>query len=268
MLHRVLKMAFWVTFDHLGKLLVANVFCVAALAFPGLLLLAALRAPSVDVALYLGVPVLVLTGGLVWPVLAVGLAHMTKELIETRDGSIRAFITGMRQYAWRAVGVGTSLTMAALCLGTSMFFYAYTLQSWAPWLGYALSAIALWGLVFSLLCGMFAFPALVQKRAGVIPTLRLSALLVMDNPVFSLGLALQFAVLGLISFVPPVLLCLSPAVAVVLASSAYEILSRKYAALEVHAKNGGSGKPVIDFNDAGDDYLSRGLRDLLFPWKS
>ena len=39
----------------------------------------------------------------------------------------------------------------------------------------------------------------------------------------------------------------------VLLSSAYELLSRKY--------------DHIASNDAADDYLNRGLRDFLFPWK-
>jgi hypothetical protein len=40
-------------------------------------------------------------------------------------------------------------------------------------------------------------------------------------------------------------------------SSAYELLARTYAARD--------GAPPVD--DAHDDYLNRGFRDLIFPWK-
>lgn len=268
MLRRALKMTFWVTFDHLGKLLVVNVFCVAVLAVPGGIVLASLLAPDIATLLYVGLPVLALTIGLVWPVLAAGIAHMTAELIETRDGSVRAFFAGMRLYAWRAVGVGTCLTMAAICLTTSVGFYAYQLQDRAPWLGYVLSAVALWGLILLLLAAPFAIPALVQRKAGVRATLKLSFLLVLDNPLLTIGLVLNELALGIASLIPPVFVFIAPVAAVVMASSAYEMLSRKYAAIEERGRSGEQGKRPIDFNDAQDDYLNRGLRDFLFPWKS
>lgn len=262
-------MTFWVAYDHLGKLLIVNVFCALLLLGPGSLALGALLAQDLAVALYVGLPLLGLTFGVVWPVLAAGLAHMVKELIDTRDGAVRTFFVGLRLYALRAAGVGVCLLAAVCCLGTSVVFYAYQLRDWAPWFGYAISAAALWGLVFVVMMSLLVIPALVQKRAGVFATLKLTALLVLDNPVYILGLAPYFVVLAGASLLPPAFFLLTPAVAVVLASSAYEMLSRKYAALEARGTEAaGSAHAAIDFHDAEDDYLNRSFRDLLYPWKN
>ncbi len=269
MLRRALKMTFWVAYDHLGKLLVVNVCIALVLLAPGSLALGAFLSEDLAVAFYLGIPLLGVTLGVVWPVLAAGLAHMVKELIDTRDGAVRTFFTGLRLYGCRAAGVGVCLLAAACCLGASAVFYAYQLRARAPWLGYGLSAAALWGLVFVFLVSLLAMPALVQKRAGVWATLKLSALLVLDNPFYALGLAPWFILLMVISLAPPIFFLLAPAVAVVLASSAYEMLSRKYAARDARGKPAAAhAHAAVDFNDAEDDYLNRGLRDLLFPWKN
>jgi hypothetical protein len=61
----------------------------------------------------------------------------------------------------------------------------------------------------------------------------------------------------------------------VLATSAYEMLARKYAALEAHqAAEAAGAVPAAALSkadqireDAKDDYLNRGFRDFLFPWK-
>jgi len=54
----------------------------------------------------------------------------------------------------------------------------------------------------------------------------------------------------------PVFFGLYGALCVVLSSCAYEMLHRKYAAGEAAPRK-----------DEDDDYLNRGFRDFLFPWK-
>jgi len=263
MLGRALKMAFWVTYDHLGKLLLANLFCALILLVPGYVAYAAALRGDPAAALLAGVGVAVLTLGVLLPVMAAGLAHLAKELIDTRDGSLRTFFTGMRRYAGRAAGLGLVYVLAAGCLVTSVWFYASRLGARIPWLGYALSALALWGLVFAGLTALLCIPALVQKGGGVWSTVKLSGLLVLDNPLFCVGLAIHVAILGVFCLLPPVFLLLSMAPVMVLLSSGYEMLARKYAALE--ARGGAGTEPAFD--EDTDDYLNRGFRDFLFPWK-
>jgi hypothetical protein len=276
MLGRVLKMTFWVTYDHLGKLILANVVWALAVSIPGAMAWAAFLSPYTEVQLLLGAPLALLTVVVLLPVTSVGLVFLAKELIETRDGSVRLFFRGMRLYGGRAIGLGALYSFASVTLATSTWFYASKLRESVPLLGYALSSLALWFLVFAGVTAILVLPTLVQKKSGVLQTVKLTALLVLDNPVLSLGLVINLAALTVLCGIfAPFFFFLYGAVAMVLASSTYEMLARKYAALEA-AEQGetaarvllvGPDKRTVILDEEEDDYLNRGLRDALFPWK-
>lgn len=264
MLGRALKMAFWVVYDHTGKLLAANLLWALIVLVPGSIAASCILSGNPAVQLFLGVPGALLTALAGFPVMAVGVAHMAKQLIERKDGSLGDLFAGIRLYWRRAIGVGGILAIALTCLTTSVWFYASKLNEVAPILGYALSALALWGVLLVLLTGLYAFPALAQKRAGVVATLKLSILLVLANPFLSIGLGLQVCALGVIALLlPPFLFFLYGSVVMVLMSSAYELLARKYATPDSAE---GPTKTIAP-DDSQDDYLNRGVRDALFPWK-
>ena len=269
-------MAFWVMYDHLGKLILANLVWSLSILLPGAVCMAAILTGDRGLLLFVGAPSAFLTLAVVMPVMTVGLAHMAKELIDTRDGSVMDMFRGIRLYWRRAIGVGVAYGIAVVCLLVSAWFYPVKLQDSARWLGYGIGAVALWGLLFLGLTAMLVLPALVQKRAGFRETLRLTALLVLDNPLFCAGLALQMVVLAGLSIVPPVLVFVSGSAGVVLVSSAYEMLARRYVLIEINAGRAAAndkhlnvvskdGMFVVD--EETDDYLNRGFRDFLFPWK-
>jgi uncharacterized membrane protein YesL len=278
MLSRAIKMAFWVTYDHLGKLILVNLIWSLSFLIPLMLGATAFATRDPAIMVFIGVPLTVLALGIILPVTTAGLAHLAKELIDTRDGSVRNFFAGMRLHWKRAMGIGLLYLFGVASLAVSVWFYAAKVGSAAPWLGYTISALALWCLLLVTLMAMLVMPALVQKRGGIVATLKLAALLVMDNPLFCIGLAIQFIVIAGFSAIIPVLVFLSGSVSVVLASSAYEMLARKYAqkAQDLAADPASSalggirgvtreGAAIIE--DEQDDYLNRGLRDFLFPWK-
>lgn len=263
MLRRALKMTFWVMYDHLGKLMAVSLICSMALAGPVWLALGLLLQAEPGPAL---MPGLAVAGFAVilWFVLASGVAHLAKVLIETRDGSVGMFFHGLCLYAARAAGIGAIFVFAAACLALSAWFYAARLGASAPWFGYGVSGAAVWLLVLACAVAMFLAPALAQKRGGIGGTLRLGALLVVDNPVLAAGLMFWHLLIAVATLAPPFCVFITPALVVVLESSAYEMLARRYASV---TESGGRKRPV-DFGDAEDDYLNRGLRDFLFPWKS
>ncbi len=263
-------MAFWVTYDHLGKLILASLLWSVPVAVPAFVAASAFRIADPGVQLVIGVPALILSFGVVLPVMSVGLAHMAKELIDTKDGSILDMFRGVRVYWRRAIGVGVSYLIVLTCLTTSTWFYASKLRDSIPWLGYGISALSLWCLVFVLLTSLLVMPTLVQKKANLLGTLKLTCLLVLDNPFLTLGIAAQVVAITVTAMVlAPVLFLLYGAVVIVLVSSAYELLARKYASLEP-AEDGhvttDEGQAAV-LEDEQDDYLNRGFRDFLFPWK-
>lgn len=264
MLTRALKMAFWILYDHLGKLMVANFVWAISIAIPGSVAATAVFYGEPPIKIWIGAPAATVAVGIILPVLSVGLAHLMKVLIDRKDGSLSDFLDGIRRFGWKASRLGLLYTGAMVCFGTSVWFYATKLQASAPFVGYLVSAIAFWCLAFVALSAQFALPALVQKREGIAATLKLSALLLLDNPVLAAGVAFQIAVLTVLTApIWPLFFVIYGAAVMALVSSAYELMARKYAVAAARS----DGSVELPPRDEDDDYLNRGVRDVFFPWK-
>lgn len=266
-------MAFWVMFDHLGILLAVNVLGMLVVLPVGWAGYVTLVSGGVTMFLVVGAPVLVVGWGIGGAVWAAGVAHMVKECLDTREGSLWTFFQGLRIFGGAASRLGLSIAAAWAGLAANVWFYAVKVGETVPWIGYGLSAAALWGLVVMVLAALYSFPALVQKKTGAWAALKLSLLLVLDNPVFSVFVAAGMVAWTACSVFPPALLLFPIAPGLVWVSCAYEMLSRKYAAIEAQRAGETAGKPVKPWRerlaewDTKDDYLNRGFRDLLFPWR-
>lgn len=269
MFTRALKMAFWVAYDHLGGLLAANLVSFAMVFGPFAAVMAAGRA--MDNRMFFAALILSALFGLHAAAVAMaGLAAMVRELIETRDGSVGRFFSGMRRFAFRAAVLAAMYGIVSTFLLTSLWFYGVRLSASFPLAGYGLGVLAFWVQLFVLLTVPAAFPALVNRDAGPVQALKLAVFLVLDNPLYYAGVSLHLLVLAVFCLMaPPLLVCFSFAPAAVFAGAAYEMQSRKYAVIRAAGGAGASAKGLkIEFNDANDDYLNRGFQDLVFPWKS
>jgi hypothetical protein len=269
MLFRTIKMSFWVFFDHLGKLLLANLLSAFLVFAPLLLAQAALSTGFPVISFGIGISLILFSLFVGLPLAQSGLIALVKELIDKHDGDLWLFFRGMRKFMLRVATVNMVYGFLVICLVSSVVFYGYRLGSGHPFLGYGLSALALWTLIFSVLSALFVAPAVIYKDADIFSAIKLALKLVVDNPLFCAGLLLNMLILGAACIMPPVLLCFSFAPAAVLQCSAYEILSRKYKYLNSRDKEEKNHSLLrqIDFGDEDDEYLCRGIRDLLFPWK-
>lgn len=252
-------MWFWICYDHLGKLILVNVFCVLMLAVPAGVLAGGLNAGDPAVALLVGGAAYLAAAGVLGPVLLTGCLAMAREIIDERGAGVGAFFHGIRRHGVRAAAMGVAYALAVACLVASAWFYPARLGGDLPWLGYGLGALACWVLGFVALTVPMAFAALVFRRGGLRASLRLGGLLTAANPGMALAVALGTALAAVAALAPPVLLLFSLAPVAVGWAAAYEVLARRYAALEA-----GGTAPL---RDAEDDFLNRGWRDLLFPWK-
>jgi hypothetical protein len=205
----------------------------------------------------------------VLPALYAGLLFMIKELIEKHDGSLKTMIAGIIRFGARAVLISIFYFVSGLCLLISMVYYGIVSHGVFPFGFLVVGVAAFWALVFLVLTAIAVFPVLVNKDAGIVETIRTACLLVLDNPVFFAGLALSLAFVIAFSIMPPVAMFAAVAFFAAIVGSAYEMLARKYAALQDQPAmpDGPKKKIAIDFGDGNDEYLSRGLRDFLFPWK-
>ncbi|MFA7431972.1 MAG: hypothetical protein WCZ23_17590, partial [Rhodospirillaceae bacterium] len=188
---------------------------------------------------------------------------------------------GMRLYWKRAAAIGLTNVVVVVGLLVNIWFYAYSgiFVGQLAWLGYVIALAAVWAVVFLGLMNLFTLPALVQKRVGWWATVKLAALLTLDNPMFAIGLAVQLGAVTVVAVLaPPVLVFLHGGIVAVTVGCAYEMLARKYARIETQrqaaaAGTGGHtttlsrGRRGPTESDEDDDYLNRGFRDFLFPWK-
>jgi uncharacterized membrane protein YesL len=216
--------------------------------------------------------------GVTMPLASVGVASLVQRLIDTRDGSLVDFVSGMKRYGPKAVLLGIGYLLAAAILATSVWFYGTRLSESVPWLGYGLSAVALWCLAFEACTAMLVMPALVQKKGALRESVKMPALLVLANPGLIIGLTLSIAAWTVFCVVvTPLLFVLYGSVLIVMTSCAYEMLARKYAQLaldKAEAEQGAEAREQLArdprfraLDDEDDDYLNRGFRDFLFPWK-
>lgn len=270
MLHRTLKMAFWVFYDHLGKLLLANLISVVIMASPLVvahILLIRWATGHVSQVLSLGIALLASCLGV--PLAFAGLYALVRELIDTRDGTLATYFSGMRRYGIKMVALSVLYMFVSACLVSSIIFYATHPPFNSPFVGYSISALALWIQLFLLVSLVFAGPAAIYKSQGILTIIKFAIVLALDNPLFALNLVGILALLALVGLLPPILVFFLFTWLAVVQCSAYELLSRKYNAIQAALQAGTYDKKnvQIDFGDENDEYLCRNFRDFLFPWK-
>ena len=268
MLIRTIKMTFWVLYDHVGKLLVANMLCAFLVVLP-LLCIEYMLATSTTLTLSILAVIPICLMLIILPMFHIGLLWMVKELIEKRDGSLKTIFIGIKCFGLQALILFLIYLFAISCVLSSIWFYGQLAGNYSPLIQYGLGAFSIWIIAFLIATAIFSLPALVNKNNGVIGAIKLAFALVIDNPVFTLGILIHIAVMIAFSFALPFLLCFSFSPIAVLQGSAYEILSRKYRYLSEFKKMPDNKNKAftIDFGDENDEYLCRGFRDLLFPWK-
>ena len=266
MLIRTIKMSFWVFYDHIAKLLLINLLCIAWGIIP-LLYIEVMTATGGSNNIHGLVAVMIVM--IAVPLSLVGILSLVKELIEKHDGSFRLFYIGIRRFGLQAFILEIAYLFAFACVISCLYFYGSIAGQYSPIVKYGLGAFSVWALLLLSATAFYSFPALINRRAGIIDAIKLSVALVVDNPLFTLGILFHIVLLLIVCATAPLLLCFLFAPIVVLQGSAYEMLARKYSALTAHRNrhDGRNEAFTIDFGDENDEYLCRGFRDLLFPWK-
>lgn len=253
MLYRALKMWFWVTYDHLGKLVLLNIACMLPVAV--------LLGLAFTLGGLAGIVIAYLVVVVACPALLSALGHVSRVLVEKHEAPLSEFIAGVKQFGVQGALVGLAIGSAASLSLAGAYYYLIVIGPPTPLYGYPLAAICLWCGALAVAVGTFALPAIAQKRAGAAAALRTGLLLVADNPIYAFAVTLNLVGLATLALIPPAFLLFSMAPIATLQATAYEMLARKYAAPMVN------GNGQLTFDDDADDYLNRGLRDFFFPWK-
>lgn len=214
----------WNAFDHLGLLVVANLIWIA-------LCLPVLTAPAATAALF----------------------HLGRIAASGGRPTIRDFFSGFRAHFVPSLK-SAAFTLAAIVLvWVNVDFYSH-LGGRGAILGMILAAVILWAGVFAALMHVHLLPLIVSGERSLPTAIRKSALLVLDNPGFSVGIAAQALSVSALCVVTGagLVLGLGSFLAVLLTTGHRELLKKYFP----------------DSPEAAEPEETRTLRDMLRPWGS
>ncbi len=237
-------MTFWVLYDHLGHFIVLNLLTVVLVMALGLLFDGLGWSPILMVG-----PVVLLLF-----VLSGGQGHLVNTLLSGQPFDYRTFLTGLRRFGVPLALSGLAVGGAIALCGLGVYFYGAVLAVRAPWVGLALAQLCACTGVGLAMVAFHVVPAVLAHHGALWPAWRSSVKIVLRHPVGSTVLLMAALLAVVVAVTPPGFVLLSTLPLVTLACCAYELYARAYAATETVC-------------DEADEYLNRGFRDFLCPWK-
>lgn len=259
---RVLRDSFWISYDHLGKLVLANVIWFS-LSFGAIIIAAAiagyagwsLSARSIIIAIGLAV------GLVTVPSVSAGMLHFTSLLAQKKSAEIKDLFQGIRLNFGRSVALGLLAIIVWAALAVNIIFYARVIGPINFWLGTIPGGMAIWMFAFYNVMLVHFAPMIVRTRGGPLGTFKIAALLTLGNVRLSSGLYISVWVIILLACLTGVgIICLVAALSGVLLNVGYGELARRY---ERKNRENAGLKPL----EEEDEYAGRGLRDILKPWE-
>ncbi len=224
MLRPTFKRFFWHTYDHLGTLIGANVLWLV-----------------------------VCLGVVTAPAATAGLFYLARRIAAEEDAHISDFWVGFRRDFVPSLKLGAFTLAVAALFWFNADFYG-RLRGGLAFGGTALATLLVWSGAFLVLMHAHLHPLLAGGERGLARLLKKSALLVLDNTGFTVGITLQAFVLAVICLVTGIglLLVLASLLATLLATGHRELLKKYFP------------EPP----DAVQPDETRTLRDLWRPWDS
>jgi uncharacterized membrane protein YesL len=272
MVARLLAKLFWDTYDFLGRAIVMNLICFLG----GLLIIALPALFTKNLILFLALLIIPLPG------LFAGSLYFFSRISDDCEPTLGDFFTGAKRFFAPALLLAIVFSVILAILSVNIYFYLNPRIIPAGLLRLLATLVAgfcFWGIIFVLLMMIHAFPLLVVQNLRLKENLKRSALLVLDNPLFSMLVLALLVVMwgvGIMLYVGPVIFLFSFSAALLVSS--FDTIRLKYEKLKARAEKGESAERVAkkpaswkeikrEGLEAKPDRYKRGLRDLFKPWE-
>jgi uncharacterized membrane protein YesL len=263
------KKSFWNAYDHLGGCILLNLlWSLFSLPWLGLaLLLVSIGwAQMMAGRLLLGVWVAVvgIQQLMVSPISA-ALWAVTSRWAHYQGVALREFFPALKKFLARSIGLWLLFTLGALLLALNASFYlSLTGKLAIP--GAFASGLMGWAYLFMALVQVYAFPVLVMEDLSIGKNLRRSALVMLDNIWYSLGLLLLVCAILLVGVISVAgLAFLSVSLVGVVTNTGLRQILKKYLPQKESEKP--STWAEIREAQSKRDEEPRGWRDLFKPWE-
>ena len=187
------------------------------------------------------------------PAATAGLFNLARKIAEGAPVSLGDFFDGFRAHFLPATKVGSFTLAFAFLVWVNIDFYSH-LERWATIPGMLLSAVMIWAVAFLLLMHAHIHPLISHGERGLRNIVRKSALLALDNPGFTIGVAVQSASVAIICLLTGLglVLVLASLLAVLLSTGHRELLKKYFP----------------ESLEASEPHETRGWHDFWRPWQS
>lgn len=253
----LIKKAFFDTWDNFLPIVLYNIGFIALLAIPAAL-------PSALAATGPAVQLTVLVVGVLTLFLYLaGLFGVARAISTYEQPTLRLFVDSVRTHGAAALAFGGMFVLHLALLSLAVPFYAAT----GEWLGLFSLAVLFWVSVAWWLAFQYLLPLRTRLGDRIGKCLRKSLLLVFDNVLFSIGLAIGALVIAVISVITAMLV-FGPGGLAVWYQDALKLRMLKYDYIE---ENPDRSRRAIPWDalliDERERVGKRTLRGFIFPWK-
>jgi uncharacterized membrane protein YesL len=256
----IYKKTFWNTYDHIGRLILLNLLWAVTFPLPTYL---AFRLIPLEGQLRIGAALLV--GLFAHSFATTGVFAATADIVDYRKFTLKRFLTGGRDFYFRALGINLLLAAFFYVLYVSIRFYL-ALEGPAGIAGFFLVGLQVWLGLYVATMRVYLIPLLVSRDWGILKTIKWSAVLVLIRPGFTFLLLLQAAagavVIG-ITIIGAIVILMSLA-SVFLNTTLREVL-KQLETEEEPRRRPASWKEIFETQRRREEE-PRGLKDLLHPW--
>jgi uncharacterized membrane protein YesL len=199
LLRPAFRQFFWLSYDHIGLLILANLLWI-------LLSLPIVTAPAATA----------------------GLFHLTAKIARREDPSLRDLIGGFRLFFKPASLIGLVDAAIAVILWINVDFYSH-LGGHASIPGMLFAGLIVWATAFWVLIHAHLFPLLISGERSVRSLFRKSAVLTLHNPAFTVGITVQNISVTVICAMTGIgLLAIAGALTAVLLTTGHRSLLSRY----------------------------------------
>ncbi|HAK46013.1 MAG TPA: hypothetical protein DCO79_08870 [Spirochaeta sp.] len=257
MIRFLIKKSFFDAWDNLLSLILMNlgfIICIALMV----MLPAAAGSGSAAISVTLLIPGLIISH-----LYAGAVSVLMYDVSDFCSANFRMLKAGFEK-TWKASIILSAFnSIIAVVTTIALPFYL----SMGSTLGFAGAVIIFWLIVFWLLSSQYFFPVLIRMDGNIRKSLKKSFLICLDNPFYSLFVAIQSVVILIISSVT-VLLMPGISAVLLLHQDALKLRLYKYDWLEENPNSGKSKIPWDVLHKEDNEKLGhRSFKGMIFPWK-
>ncbi|MCA1900628.1 MAG: hypothetical protein LDL53_00175, partial [Candidatus Hydrogenedens sp.] len=256
---RTLKMSFWIWYDYMGTWFMINL----CLLTPWIIFIVPLFL-HINTFPPLLIGFLLFGACLYFYIANVFISAFTVSILEHKEGLKNKLGFAIKITFIKSLPIGLLFLFLFTVLLINIWFYLHKKFSGLLWVNYIFIGLFLWLILFTFCSLLWSIPTLSFKRLNTLKNILWGYIILIANPYFSFQLLFCYTISTLLNIFPLYFFFIGTVIPPIILTCAYEILSRKYEAIQ---KQQIELPEYIVFRDYEDEFLNRSWEHLFKPWK-